>query len=128
MGNARKFGRTIRKINGHSHDMRPGAAQVVDFDCPDAGAYNAYRCPVCEMYTVVVHADKGVTPMFLACRATENCEGMGVSIGYPKGKIPDKLKAACRFEWYRPDHQEWLGYEPSIREHVSRGGLLLRRR
>lgn len=127
MGNTRKFGRRITKINGANKDNRPGAQAVANYGCPDIGAYNAYRCDLLEHYTVVVHADKGVTPMFLSCQYPD-CEGTGTSIGYPEGSVPDKLKAACQHEWYRPSWAEFNKMTPEMQDHIRRGGLELRRR
>lgn len=127
MGNARKFGRKINKVNGESHDTRPGAEVIKGHDYPGPGRYNAYRCEKCSLFTVVVHVDAGVTPMFLTCK-TPDCDGMATSIGYPQGAVPEKLKRSCRFEWYRPDHKEWNRMEPEMKDHIARGGLALRER
>ncbi len=80
---------------------------------------NIYTCDVCNMPIVTRDVDEGVTPMFLSCKVTRGCPGKMVSAMYrvPQGLLPD-------YEWYKPTSLD--GLEPSTREHVERGGLLLR--
>lgn len=107
-------------------DRRPGAAAVEKAGhYPGPGRHNAYRCDDCHAYTVVRHADSGVTPMFLGCRATEGCKGQGVSLGYPEGPIPPEFLPAP-WEWYRPTADDPILRDPAMRDHVERGGLALR--
>lgn len=97
---------------------------------------NAYYCEKCGRYTVTVDVDEGVTPMFLACRASghdprdpENpCDGMARSMMYPPPPWPDHpdLNAGPTWEWYRPTDVAAL--PDGLREHVEKGGLDLRRR
>lgn len=115
---------TTARLGGK--DTRPGADQVHP-DHPGPGAINAYACPVCSKLTIVIHKDKGVTPMFLACRITPGCDGRAESIGYPPPPAPPKVVAAVRWVWYRPSKKEFNKLEPAAKDHVSRGGLLLRR-
>ena len=93
------------------------------------GSVNAWLCPKCRGLTVAIHVDTGGTPMFLACRAdgteTFACDGRGESQGYPPDPPPSVVDA-IRWEWYRPDDEEWLGLPGQVQEHVNRGGLLLR--
>ena len=93
------------------------------------GRVNAYKCDSCGRYTVTIDRDEGVTPMFLACRAdgTEDfkCNGRAVSLGYPQGPTPDWAVPA--WEWYKPSRIEMHGLSPEMRDHVQRGGLMLRK-
>lgn len=92
---------------------------------PDKGPYNGYKCEKCGVITLTMDVDDGVTPMFLVCRAEGSCDGQSVSLGYPSGPVPEEL-LPVRFEWYRPDQDEINTLEPSMIDHVSRGGLVLR--
>ena len=83
---------------------------------------NYYKCQECSMGIFTVDREKGVTPMFLACRATPDCNGMMVSSGYPHDDWFSLTPV--KYEWYKPDLDDIQGDEY---EHVIRGGLLLRR-
>lgn len=87
------------------------------------GAVNGWRCDKCGRHTVAVHVDAGVTPMFLACRASgePNC-GRAVSTGYRTSYV---LSTEIGWEWYRPGPTE-RRLSPDERAHVAQGGLLLR--
>lgn len=125
MSNLRRLRRKISR-NGHiTLDNRPGAYLVTD-EHPQAGAYNAYRCPVCDLYTVVRHADPGDTPYFIRCRATENCDGKAQSLGYPGLPMPPKLISSCRYEWYRPNYGDPILEVPGLQEEIEKGSLALR--
>lgn len=122
MSNKRK----LNSISSLPSDERPGADMVKDREYPGPGAINAYRCPTCERYRVVQHVDKGVTPMFMIC-ADPDCKGQAVSMMYPDQKhIPEKIRKAVRWEWYRPDMKEYRKLDPDVRSHVLQGGLLIR--
>ena len=91
-----------------------------------AGSINAWQCEVCGGLTVAIHADEGVTPMFLACRSTEGCKGRAVSSGYPPPPIPDHIVSLLAWEWYRPTNKQARRMGREMREHVRLGGLVLR--
>ena len=136
MGNSRKFRRNLTIVpamNGSvvAVDTRPGAAAVENFDTSDVGAINGYRCDACHKYIFVIHKDKGVTPMFLACRATEGCEGNSVSLGYPAERgnpMPPHLQEKIQWKWVRPTQKEWEEMDDAMKDHIMRGGLELRRK
>ena len=95
-----------------------------------AGAVNAWKCDKCGQLTVARHVDEGVTPMFLACRASgdlEGCDGQAVSSGYPAAPIPDRILTRLEWEWYKPGVMERMGMSLAMQDHISRGGLALRR-
>jgi hypothetical protein len=86
---------------------------------------NAYWCEDCRGYVVTLDVDKGVTPMFLACRVkgepddpANDCKGTMRSMMYPAPPWPkhdgfgSEIPTEPTWEWY---------------EHVRKGGLLLRR-
>lgn len=99
------------------------------------GDINGWRCEgsnkvaSCGGVTYAIHVDEGVTPMFLGCRATENCKGTAVSLMYPPPPAPQHVLEAVAWEWYKPDaaalrrlHRK----NPALAEHVELGGLNLR--
>lgn len=93
-----------------------------------AGSINAWKCPTCRGLTVAVHVDQGVTPMFLACRATPRCQGRAVSAGYPSAPIPPSILAAVGFEWRAASMTELKRYRrenPPMYEHCRAGGLVI---
>lgn len=99
-------------------------------DLPGKGAINPYQCNTCRIVVVTIHADKGTTPMFMGCKATEGCDGSMSSCGYPPiSKMPPDYMADKKvFEWYRPEAGP-LGLfhtDQIVDEHIRRGGLLLR--
>jgi hypothetical protein len=87
------------------------------------GMINRYTCEQCgkSIYTELV--DDGVTPAFLRCRF--GCEAMMASSFY---RVPQELPRLHThiYEWFMPENLD--GLEDGEREHVERGGLLLRRR
>lgn len=96
------------------------------------GEINGWRCSTCLRVTYYVHVDDGVTPMFMACRASgkdpgpDSCGGMGASLMYPSALPPAHVVAAVQWEWYKPTFIELEGMDAGAREHVGRGGLLAR--
>lgn len=95
-----------------------------------AGAKNCYYCETCGRYTVTVHADEGVTPMFLACRATGDisaCGGRAVSMMYRPEPWPDHVPSEPQFEWFMPSKGAIWRSLPEMRQHYEMGGLELRR-
>lgn len=92
------------------------------------GSINAWQCDRCHNYLVARHADAGVTPMFLACRR-DNCEGRGVSLGYPNGPVPDFLMSQLWWEWRKASTTQmkrWKRTDPGMYQHCVQGGLVLR--
>jgi hypothetical protein len=79
---------------------------------------NSYDCPRGHS-TVTIDVDEGVTPMFLNCR-TVNCGLQARSSFY---HVPVGLKP--EFEWYKPTDIKKLN--PAEKEHVNKGGLLIRK-
>ncbi len=95
------------------------------------GEINGWTCDKCGKVTYVIHVADGVTPIFLACRASgdlDHCSGMGTSLMYPSAAPPPHVLAEVGWEWYMPDPVEktQLLREPDLLDHVEKGGLLLR--
>ena len=72
---------------------------------------NAYYCEACGRYTVTVHRDDGVTPMFLACRAAgdvETCQGRAASTMYRDvDSAPAHVPKEPEWEWVKPKPKRW---------------------
>jgi hypothetical protein len=83
---------------------------------------NAYDCKACGGSIVTVDQDEGVTPMTLACRATEGCRGTSYSRFY---RADPTLTPT--WEWYTPGKRELRRMSPEMRDHIKRGGLALRK-
>jgi hypothetical protein len=85
---------------------------------------NAYKCAKCNEIIVTRHADPGVTPFMLACRATEGCGGVMESVFY---RIPAGMARYADWEWYKPAGKELAKLSRDERDHVRKGGVLIRR-
>lgn len=96
------------------------------------GKKNAYFCDKCLNYIVTIDIDVGVTPMFLACRATEDCPGTMVSMMYPDEPWPERdpggreIPTEPNFEWFKPSLKNARRRGPEMYDHVRRGGLDIR--
>lgn len=82
-----------------------------------AGMINAYRCGAGHG-TLTRNADSGTTPFLIRCPFPE-CDRESRSQFY---RVPQDTDAS--HEWYRPTSAR--GLTPGERDHVERGGLLLR--
>lgn len=90
------------------------------------GRKNAYHCETCGGYIVTIDVDSGVTPMFLGCRAADECKGRMASMMYPPEPW-GSLDSTPGWEWYRPSERAARKMDSATFEHVKQGGLLLRR-
>lgn len=92
-----------------------------------AGSEN-YTCGTCKQRILTVHVDTGVTPMFLACRATPGCKGNMASMMYaaPPAELLHTFGMVPVFEWYMPSVKKQKKMSLSTQNHCNRGGLLLR--
>ena len=84
------------------------------------GKKNRYTCEACLKSITTVDTDDGVTPFMTRCKCTPGCRGMMQSAFYriDQSAIPD-------WEWYKPASA--VGLNVATRDHVERGGLLLRK-
>lgn len=105
---------------------------------------NAYWCPKCHGYIVTEDIDRGVTPMFLACRvkgepdSPENdCDGTMQSMMYPDPPWPAEdgyghaIPTTPTWEWYAPGRTALKAMKRrdlATYDHVRKGGLLLRQK
>lgn len=129
MGNRRRL--KIASLNGHrildtsTMRGRPGEDVADRLDIPGiAGAINAYVCKDKGCLTIVQNVDKGVTPKYMACQAP-NCSGTARTMNYPPNP-PQKVIDAVRWEWYRPDLEEFRQLSPDIKQFILGGGLVIR--
>ncbi len=84
---------------------------------------NVYVCPKCKGETITINAVDGLTPFLIKCRSVGGChEEMAQSSFY---RVDQNLIPT--YEWYRPDQAELAGLDEGVRDHVQRGGLILRR-
>jgi hypothetical protein len=86
------------------------------------GERNIYTCDACFGHIVTVDLVEGVTPFMISCRATEGCKGTMQSSMY---RVFDQRMKPSH-EWYKPDATELETLKPGTREHVEKGGLLIR--
>ena len=93
--------------------MKPG---------PTPGKKNIYVCQTCFGHIVTRDVCDGVTPFMLKCRATQDCNGSMESSFYRVFR--QDIRAS--YEWYSPDLPERASLSHGVREHVAKGGLLLR--
>jgi hypothetical protein len=84
------------------------------------GKKNQYYCVSCRRAVVTVDRDDGVTPMLIPCQF--GCKAVMHSAFY---KVNQDLPAT--HEWYRPGEEELKNASPAMRDHVSRGGLDIRK-
>lgn len=112
------------------------------------GRKNLYVCEKCHEAIATVDVDEGTTPAFLACRATDDCDGTMQSQWYPPEPWADPFPAmlaiikgpgeiekvevsvtvpVVSFEWFRPSPKSSIARsDPAVLAHVRAGGLLLR--
>jgi hypothetical protein len=81
---------------------------------------------VCDVPTVTVDIDEGVTPFMIGC-TQPGCGGHAFSTFYPKTPRPSFYPQPSH-EWYKPDARELGKLSAGERDHVARGGLLMRPR
>jgi hypothetical protein len=86
-----------------------------------AGQINRYTCEACGKSIVTINKADGTTPAFIDC---PTCKGVMHSHWYRVPQITDTPWPL--YEWYRPPRNRWQKLDPVVREHVERGGLLLR--
>lgn len=96
--------------------------------------WNYYRCTKCHRILVTVDVQEGVTPMFLACNGPiadrgrmSRCDGDLVSAMYPPTKTwPPVAQREPTAEWAVPDKVSLKRMPQATKDHVAKGGLLLR--
>jgi hypothetical protein len=89
---------------------------------------NVYTCQTCGFMLLTVDVAHGTTPFMIECKAKTCCEGFMHSSMYPTGPKPARYPKEPSHEWYRPTPEEFHKLADYNREHVAKGGLLLRPR
>jgi hypothetical protein len=85
---------------------------------------NVYTCPAGHR-TVTIDRDEGVTPMMMVCRQKAE-DGKHNCTEYARSGWYHCLQTLTpEYEWYKPESMKGLSKEE--KEHVVRGGLLLRK-
>lgn len=88
------------------------------------GMKNIYLCSGCGRGVVTQDMDAGVTPFIIFCDRP-GCGKPMQSLCY---KVPQRVLEhfPATFEWYAPAGEEIAGLAPQVREHVQKGGLVMR--
>jgi len=82
---------------------------------------NQYTCNTCNGTITTINRVEGVTPAFLACRATNGCMGRMSSHFYRVTGSPEPTH-----EWFRPSLKNARRHGPEMFDHVKGGGLEIR--
>lgn len=91
-----------------------------------ANARNGYRCQTCGFLLVTVNRQEGTTPFNLgACRNPSNMDGCPGPMFSCLYRLPPNAPEPT-WEWYAPGKAEQRRLGVWERDHVERGGLLLR--
>lgn len=85
-----------------------------------SGKLNIYTCEKCRGHIVTRDIDEGVTPFMTDCYATPDCKGPMKSSFY---RVFDQSMRESH-QWYRPTST--ANMNPYTRDHVEKGGLILR--
>lgn len=88
----------------------------------NSGKLNIYTCEKCRGHIVTKDVDAGVTPFMIRCYATEDCPGNMQSSMY---RVFDQSMKASH-EWYSPNKEELIKLDRWSRDHVAKGGLMMR--
>lgn len=89
------------------------------------GKKNIYFCSECGHGFVTVDRDNGVTPFMTTCDRAP-CAAAAYSFFY---RAPQEMLKNIEpaYEWYRPSEEDLAGKSDQVKDHVARGGLLMRR-
>ncbi len=88
----------------------------------DRPRLNVYTCSAGHQ-TVTIDRDKGTTPFMIGCVESGrlcNRDAMSSCYQVDQSLVPTH-------EWYAPTERQAKRLHPAERDHVERGGLLLRR-
>lgn len=97
---------------------------------PTIGRMNVWVCEACGTQVLCVDRHPGVTPFMVSHHTLGNpdCGGSCQSRFY-NGAIAAEVHARVgrpSHEWYRPSADQLEAETPYVRDHVLRGGLLVR--
>jgi len=91
-----------------------------------ANAHNAYTCQTCGFVLVTINRDEGTTPFMLgACRNPVHMDGCPGPMRSNFYRLPPNAPEPT-WEWYSPNERQRRRLSAWERDHVERGGLLLR--
>lgn len=115
----------MRQTHRPTADALRKAARLLAQQPSDAfhAKLNIYVCDACRGHIVTRDKHPGVTPFMTSCHATDGCKGSMKSSMY---RVFDQDMLEDH-EWYRPKADEVV-LSPHAWDHVSKGGLLLRKR
>lgn len=84
---------------------------------------NQYICPSCEksLFTIDL-IEGGVTPFMIRC---VYCKSDMMQSMFYRCKQDESL---VTHEWYRPDKGAMQRLSSEVREHIKKGGLILRKK
>lgn len=83
---------------------------------------NNYLCDGCGDKIITKNVNVGTTPATLDCQISDGCDGIMGSSWYQVSQ-----EQTPTHEWYRPGILKIANLGHALREHVKKGGLLLRK-
>ena len=83
------------------------------------GRRNVYACAKCKHKFATIDLVKGVTPFTVTCPNCQESPAQSSFYGVPQDLLATQ-------EWYKPDADEYATLDPDTKDHVDRGGLLIR--
>jgi hypothetical protein len=95
---------------------------------------NAYFCSHCRKVTITVDVDEGVTPAFIKCPHCNKSMAQSFMYQIPGcmyfGEFKDGKMTIlpADYEWYHPIGNNYLCLSKGEKEHVDKGGLIMRKR
>jgi len=94
---------------------------------------NAYFCKSCRKVTITVDVNEGVTPMFILCPDCKKEHATSLMYQIPGCMRFDMIKGIgsilpAEYEWYTPEASEIKKLSSMEKEHVKKGGLMMRKR
>ena len=92
---------------------------------PERPRINCYVCNKCGWLHWTIDREPGVTPGMIRCRRPPQCDGLAWSAWY---RVRQDDGSWVDWEWYRPGKTELCRFDAATREHIAKGGLILRRR
>lgn len=105
-------------------EMAEGIAESGVFDGRGSGV-DVYTCADCGERFYTQYVDKGVTPFTVACRKCGGIARHDNTIRYSEWKALEYAGKVLH-SWMRPNLEQFLKLRPAAREHVLKGGLMLR--
>lgn len=122
MGNGKKIRSDLKmKLKGTAAQRLTD--RLINIQDTLSGRFNAYLCDTCGKGYLTLDVDRGTTPMFTPCFATQDCKGPAMSAGYPDGRPPLELGDPIIY-WYKPNKAEFSQLSFEMQEHVRNGGLV----